>query len=166
MVRSTGMSGMRTIAIGAGLALLAGCSVPEPEKGNEIATEKDDGFNVINPAGSNAPASRDADRPGLYGKIPGAFLGRWGLTPADCAPMSNDAKGLMTVEADRLNLSGSRASVAKIDAKSVNEVQVTFSFSGEGREWTEETPLVLEQDGNVLTRYAGGQALRYARCGA
>ncbi len=150
-----------------GVSLLAGCSVPVPDQENAAIEDKDDGFNVVQPANTDVPAGApNNDRPGLYGKIPPAFLGRWGLVPAACTSMGGDNKGLMTVEADRLSFYESRASVAKIEAKSANEVQVTLAFSGEGREWTQDTPLVLGPDGSTLTRYADGQTLNYTRCGA
>lgn len=156
------------------VALLAGCSVPMPEQQNDAAENKRDGFNVVQlgnqqvPAngGAGGAAGADIDHPGQYGRIPPAFLGRWGLVPADCTSMGGDNKGLMTVESDRLTFYESRASVAKISTTSATEVQVTLAFSGEGQEWTQDTPLVLEDNGNGLTRFADGQTLHYTRCGA
>ncbi|QNE33259.1 hypothetical protein F1C10_01780 [Sphingomonas sp. NBWT7] len=98
--------------------------------------------------------------------MPPAFLGRWGLVPADCTSTRGDAKGLMTVEADRLTFYESRATISKLTAVSPTELRASLAFSGEGQEWTQETPLVLEDNGNALTRVADGQTLRYTRCTA
>lgn len=159
---------MKSIAIGCVMLLLAGCEIPIPEQKNAI--EREDGiFNAIDAAAAAPPTDGAADGQGaivLNGKIPPSFHGRWGLVAADCTSTAGDNKGLMTVEADRLSFYESRASVSRIEALSPTELKVSLAFSGEGQEWTQDTPLVLEQNGNVLTRFADGQTLRYTRCGA
>ena len=43
---------------------------------------------------------------------------------------------------------------------------MTLTFTGEGQEWTQETPLILGEDGVTLTRLVDGRKLQYTRCGA
>jgi hypothetical protein len=147
------------------MLLLAGCRVPIPEQKNEAQYDDGSNFNVIN-AVDASPDGSDAGAVVFDRRMPATFQGRWGLVPADCTSTRGDAKGLMVVEADRLSFYESRAGVTKLDAVSSTELRATLSFSGEGQEWTEETPLVLEDGGNAMTRFAGGQTLRYTRCGS
>lgn len=156
---------MRMMVTGLGVLLLAGCQVPIPEQKND--TVYDDGalFNTVDP-NKPLPSADDNETASPDGRMPAAFLGRWGLVPADCTSTLGDNKGLMTVEADRLTFYESRAAIAKLTALSPTELRVTLSFSGEGQEWTEDTPLTLENNDNVLTRFADGETLRYTRCGA
>jgi len=158
---------MKTLAIAAGLLLLGGCTIPLPEKENEIDYGNGTDFNMVNAAESAAPS--DEPSPGalvIDGRIPAAFLGRWGLVPEDCTSLGGDNKGLMTIEPDRLSFYESRAAVIKLTGISPTELRATLAFSGEGQQWTQETPLILENNGNALTRVADGQTLRYTRCGA
>jgi hypothetical protein len=157
--------------IAAGIVLgglaLAGCRVPIPETPNEASYDEGAVFNSVNaidPAA--APDASPTDAATAPGRLPAAFLGRWGLVPADCTSTRGDAKGLMTVEADRLTFYESRATIARVDTVSPTELKASLAFSGEGQEWTQETPLILEDNGNALTRTADGQTLRYTRCGA
>ncbi|WP_219729774.1 hypothetical protein [Sphingomonas sp. NBWT7] len=153
--------------ISATAALLSACQVPMPEQRNETPVEEGATFNVVN-ALDPAPRDDAADVAAAAndGRLPPAFLGRWGLVPADCTSTRGDAKGLMTVEADRLTFYESRATISKLTAVSPTELRASLAFSGEGQEWTQETPLVLEDNGNALTRVADGQTLRYTRCTA
>lgn len=161
------MSLKRQIAVAA-LLLLAGCEIPMPEQKNEI--DYGTGFTTVNAAEpiANASDAAVADRGAIVidGRIPAAFLGRWGLVPADCTSTAGDNKGLMTVEPDRLSFYESRATIARLERVSPTELRATLAFSGEGQQWTQETPLILEDGGNALIRVADGQTLRYKRCGA
>jgi hypothetical protein len=150
------------------MLLLAGCQVPVAEQKN--ANDRTE-VGVVNGVEATSPTAGAAPGGGqgaiiTDGKIPPRFQGRWGLVPADCTSTKGDNKGLMTVGRDRLSFYESRASVSKIEALSPTELKVSLAFTGEGQEWTQDTPLVLEQNGNVLTRFADGQTLRYTRCGA
>ncbi len=161
----------QAIAITAALALLGGCTVPIPEKENEIDYGNGAVFNESNAAdvvqsADSASGGAAAGAIVLDGRIPAAFLGRWGLVPGDCTSTAGDNKGLMTVEPDRLTFYESRATIAKLEGISPTELRATLAFTGEGQEWTQETPLILENDGAALTRVADGQTLRYTRCGA
>lgn len=153
---------MRIALLGAALLALAGCKVPVSEPRNDATVDESGTFNVVNAAEPDAtPTAAVAD-----GKIPPAFQGRWGLVPADCTSTRGDNKGLMTVEADRLTFYESRATIGKMAVVSPTELKATLDFSGEGQTWQQETPLILEDNGNALTRTAEGQTLRYAKCAA
>lgn len=163
------MAVRKMLALTVGL-LLAGCQAPTPEQKNQV----DDGsaaalntINAIEPVPENDSA-QIADRSGIIADkhIPPAFLGRWGLVPADCTSTAGDNKGLMTVAPDRLSFYESRATITRLEGVSSTELRATLAFSGEGQQWTEDTPLTLEENGNVLTRVADGQTLRYTRCAA
>jgi hypothetical protein len=162
------------IAIAAAMLLLDGCTIPIPEQGNEIdygngaLPNESNAADVVQSADSGSGGGTGSGTGAIIidGRIPAAFLGRWGLVPADCTSTAGDNKGLMTVEPDRLSFYESRASIAKLEGISPTELRATLAFSGEGQEWTQETPLILENDGAALTRVADGQTLRYTRCGA
>jgi hypothetical protein len=161
---------VRTALLGVALLALAGCKVPIPENENAAPIEESGTFNVVNavePEAEPTPgATPTAAAAAADGKIPPVFQGRWGLVPADCTSTRGDNKGLMTVEADRLTFYESRATIAKLTVASPTELKATLDFSGEGQTWQQETPLILEDNGNALTRTAEGQTLRYAKCAA
>ncbi|MCD2315530.1 hypothetical protein LQ954_05140 [Sphingomonas sp. IC-11] len=144
-----------------GLAALAGCGEPTAPPANAIATPGNEQAAAVIPPPASGAASIVTD-----GRLPAAFVGRWGLVPADCTSTAGDAKGLMTVMPDRLSFYESRATIQKLEAVSPTQLRATLAFTGEGQEWTQQTPLVLEEDGAMLTREADGQTLRYTRCPA
>jgi hypothetical protein len=161
---------VRIALLGTALLALAGCKVPIPENENAAAPIEESGtFNIVNAAESDAsptPGVNTTEAVAVDGKIPPAFQGRWGLVPADCTSTKGDNKGLMKVEADRMTFYESRATIAKLAVVSPTELKATLDFSGEGQTWQQETPLILEDNGNALTRTAEGQTLRYAKCAA
>lgn len=158
---------MRTIAIACGVLFLAGCTIPIPEKENAIDYGAGSIANASAPRPDSAPTpTNDAGAMIVGNRFPAEFQGRWGLVSADCTSTMGDNKGLMIVQPDRLIFYESRASVVTLRGVSPTEVYATLSFTGEGQEWTQETPMSLEAAGDVLTRFADGQLLRYRRCGA
>lgn len=160
-------SGPLAITVSAVL-LLCACSAA-PERANQSDAQAGVSTNIAFAAPSSDPTGVAGGGDGAMiadGRIPAAFLGRWGLTAGDCTSTGGDNKGLMTIEPDRLTFYESRATIARLTARSPTELHATLAFTGEGQEWTQETPLILENDGAALTRVADGQTLRYARCGA
>lgn len=147
----------------AALLMLAACNAPEPQSEAAVG-------NGAPGASANAAAvvasAASTPEPVADGRIPSAFLGRWGLVPADCTSTMGDNKGLMTVTPDRLTFYESRATIARLEAVSPAELRASLAFTGEGQEWTQETPLILEENGRVLVRVAEGERLRYTRCDA
>lgn len=156
----------KTLALTVGL-LFAGCQAAPPEQKNQVDDGSAATLAAIEPAPENGSA-QVADRSTIIAdkRIPPAFLGRWGLVPADCTSTAGNNKGLMTVAPDRLSFYESRATITRLEGVSSTRLRATLAFSGEGQQWTEETPLTLEENGDVLTRVADGQPLRYTRCAA
>jgi len=130
----------RLVALAATLAALAGCMPPE------------------------TPAEPDGTG------IPAALHGRWGLTAADCIPGRADNKGLMTVTAEGLRFYESRATLARVDERSMTRLMALFDFSGEGYTWQRGQILDLQDGGATLVRREYGPeamdgVLRYSACG-
>ncbi|OWK28179.1 hypothetical protein [Sphingomonas mucosissima] len=153
----------RRLTVAAAFLMLAACNAPEQQSeaavnDGALAAGANTADVVANAASTPEPV---ADR-----RIPSAFLGRWGLVPADCTSTMGDNKGLMTVTPDRLTFYESRAAIARLEALSPTELRASLAFTGEGQEWTQETPLILEENGRVLVRVAEGERLRYTRCDA
>lgn len=165
------MAGKLTVI--AALVGLAACRAPEePEQAATIGAAAPGGPNTAAAMGSAggqplpAPAPAPAPTAIADGRLPSAFVGRWGLVPADCTSTGGDNKGLMTVTPDRLAFYESRATIARLEGVSPTELRATLAFTGEGQEWREETGLVLEDGGRVLVRVVDGERLRYTRCDA
>lgn len=95
-------------------------------------------------------------------KIPERLHGRWGMVPADCDPARDDNKGLMTVTTDTLRFYESRGTVATVTRADPDRFSGTFSFKGEGQEWTADVTLTRDED--TLSRQEGGQRFAYKRC--
>jgi hypothetical protein len=95
-------------------------------------------------------------------KVSERLHGRWGMVPADCDPARADNKGLMTVTTDTLRFYESRATLAKVTSADPDRFSGTFSFNGEGQEWSAD--VTLTRDGNTLTRQEEGQRFTYKRC--
>lgn len=163
------MAGKLTVI--AALVGLAACRAPEePEQAATIGAAVPDSPNTAAAMGSAGgqplPAPAPAPTAIADGRLPPAFVGRWGLVPADCTSTRGDNKGLMTVTPDRLAFYESRATIARLEGVSPTELRATLAFTGEGQEWREETGLVLEERGRVLVRVVDGERLRYTRCDA
>ncbi|MGR3825556.1 MAG: hypothetical protein ACU0A5_23525 [Salipiger marinus] len=117
-----------------------------------------------------AAACLPQDRPSAAvpeGTIPAALQGQWGLVAADCEPGRDDAKGLLTVEPERLVFYESRATLGDVTEATPSRIAARFNFSGEGMTWSRD--ILLEQSGDTLTRRETGEGaipepLVYSRC--
>lgn len=101
--------------------------------------------------------------------IPKALQGRWGLVPADCTSTRGDAKGLMTVNADKLEFYESVAQLGPVREVADNSISAAFEFTGEGENWIQEVTLSTTDRGKTLVREdTGPQAqphpLTYTKC--
>ena len=152
-----------SIAALASLALVAACTEPvedrpEPEE-TMIPVEPDGGI------GDGA-----TPLPELLGTaIPETLHGRWGLVPADCTSTRGDAKGLITIDAERIEFYESRAVVEKVEEQNTGMFRARFALTGEGREWSREIEWRLSEDGSQLTRSETGDGaiggpLTYDKC--
>ena len=101
-----------------------------------------------------APANA-SDSPAKPTMIPARFHGRWGLVAADCTSTRGDAKGLLTIDDNRLVFYESRGVLDRIDSWTpANRFTANYGFSGEGMEW--ERVITLERDGTKLRRTERG----------
>src|SRR5690606_41044940 len=95
--------------------------------------------------------------------------GRWGLAPADCTSTLGDAKGLLTITANRLEFYESVGTLDTITQAGPNRVRASFDFEGEGMTWERELVLEVEDDGATLIRREYGadaapEPFRYTKC--
>ncbi|WP_296221488.1 hypothetical protein [uncultured Sphingomonas sp.] len=142
-------------------ASLAACGTPVEEIGNNALEAAE---NIV--AVDNIAAIVPVEIKPPVNRLPQPFIGRWGLTAEDCTGTAGNNAGLMVIAPDLLTFYESRAAVRGLQAISPTEVRVTLTFTGEGQEWTQETPLILGEDGVTLTRLVDGRKLQYTRCGA
>lgn len=114
--------------------------------------------------GAAAVASAEAES-----EIPEVLRGRWGLVPADCTSTKGDAKGLMTVTADKLEFYESVASLGPIKKIDASGVSAAYEFTGEGQTWVLDVAMSTPDGGKTLVREdTGPQAqpgpLTYKKC--
>ena len=110
----------------------------------------------------NAPVAETAG-------IPAALQGRWGLVAADCEPGRSDAKGLLTITADKLEFYESVGELDDIREVADDRIHASFDFTGEGMEWEREMALELQETGSALVRREFGAdaapgSFRYVKC--
>ena len=128
------------------------------------------GVNPSDPSGAPPPAN--APTPPQAGNgtatpaaaIPGYLHGRWGLTPGDCTSTRGDAKGLLTITAERLEFYESRAVPAGNVKTSPDSFSADFAFTGEGMQWTRYQTLERQGDRLVRTESSPMASHTYARC--
>lgn len=102
-------------------------------------------------------------------EIPAAIQGRWGLVTADCEPGRDDAKGLLTITADKLEFYESVGELDDIREVAADRIHASFDFVGEGMEWEREMALELQETGAALVRREFGAdaapgSFRYVKC--
>ena len=102
-------------------------------------------------------------------EIPTTIRGRWGLVPADCDPARDDAKGLLTITADKLEFYESVGTLDTIMEAEPSRIRAAFDFQGEGMTWQREMVLDVQDGGSTLIRRDYGEdaapgPLRYAKC--
>ena len=98
-----------------------------------------------------APAT-PSDRDAASTNIPAALRGRWGLTPMDCTTKQGDAKGLLTITADKLEFYESVATLGPIREVDADSIGASFDFTGEGESWIQEVVLSTPDGGKTLVR--------------
>lgn len=112
------------------------------------------------PADTGTPAPTD---------IPDVMRGRWGLVAADCDPARDDAKGLLTIGAEKLEFYESVGTLDTIMEAEPTRIRAAFDFEGEGMTWDREVVLDVQDNGRTLVRreYGADAApgpFRYAKC--
>ena len=121
-----------------------------------------------NIVGGGAVSQPNAPPPITAG-IPTALQGRWGLVAADCEAGRADAKGLLTITADKLEFYESVGELGETDEVADDRIRATFDFTGEGMEWEREMALELQETGSALVRREFGAdaapgSFRYVKC--
>jgi hypothetical protein len=152
--------------------LAATCALAACNSRDAVAPEANDVDSLptlneveANPTGAPpANATAAAPSPGIGAEIPSALLGRWGLTPADCTTTKSDAKGLLTVEPQKLTFYESRAVPSPGVQVSSDSVSGNFAFTGEGQEWTKYETLHVEGNKLVRTERDPMASFTYVRC--
>jgi len=97
-------------------------------------------------------------------QIPTSFVGRWGMTEADCDPDGSAVKGLLTITDDSLKFWESKGSVQQIVRHSPYDITLELAMTGEGQSWTSTTRLVLDAAATELVRSDNSHSYRYQRC--
>jgi len=102
-------------------------------------------------------------------EIPVAIRGRWGLDPADCEPGPNDATGLLTITADKLEFYESVGALDGIEEFDAHRIRASFDFTGEAMSWERDIVLDVQDGGAALVRreYGADAApgpIRYTKC--
>ena len=157
-----------SLALPAVLALAA-CDGGTQSAG--VSTEEAEAAgNIVGNSSSSKPSSRaTADAPAPT-QIPAAMRGRWGLVAADCEPGRDDAKGLLTVTADKLEFYESVGTLDSIIESAPTRIRASFDFEGEGQTWERDGMLEIQDGGDTLVRreYGGIDAapgpFRYTKC--
>ena len=97
-------------------------------------------------------------------QIPTSFIGRWGMTKADCDPDGPAVKGLLTISDDSLKFWESKGNVQQIVRHSPYDITLQLAMTGEGRSWASTTRLVLDAAATELVRNEESHSYRYRRC--
>ncbi|MGN6269142.1 MAG: hypothetical protein ACTHM0_04525 [Sphingomonas sp.] len=151
------------------VAAVAGChggnSAKPTEQDNEAAAA------IGNAIAANSTAAQLEGLPvpqptahALAYQIPTSFVGRWGMTPADCDPDGPAVKGLLTIADDSLKFWESKGNVQQIVRHSPYDITLTLAMTGEGQSWTSTTRLVLDAAATELVRTEDSHSYRYRRC--
>jgi len=152
-------------------ALLALAACDNGTQGADTTTEEAaiDGDLAANSSVAPAPTPpSDAGTPAPTA-IPAAFRGRWGMVPGDCTSTRGDAKGLLTITADKLEFYESVGTIDTIMEAEPTRIRAALDFEGEGMAWEREVVLDVEDEGATLIRREYGEdaapgPLRYAKC--
>lgn len=160
-----------SLLIGAAIAL-AGCHASDDS--NALSHEDREAKAAIdNAVSANQAAAQLGGLPvpqptahALAYQLPPSFVGRWGMTKADCDPNSLATKGLLTISADHLKFWESKGSVQRIVRHSPYDVTLVLDMTGEGQRWTSTTQLTLDAAATQLVRAERGTPdhYRYQRC--
>ena len=152
-------------------ALLALAACDGGTQGADISAEeaRAEG-NIVGNSSSSKPANAPADsETPVPTKIPAAIQGRWGLVAADCEPGRDDAKGLLTVTADKLEFYESVGTLDAVEEANATRIRASFDFEGEGMTWERDGLLEVQDDGDTLVRREYGLdaapgPFRYTKC--
>ena len=132
-------------------------------------TEQTPAPDVDETAAPGSPDTSTASPTPAASAIPAVIQGRWGLSPADCEPGRDDAKGLLTVTADKLDFYESVGTLDDVKELGESRIRAEFDFVGEGQEWQRDVALDAREEGTMLIRREDGVdaapgEFRYTKC--
>lgn len=142
---------------------IAACEKRDPvlDEANAVAPSAATANDAGAVAGAPPPISANATSGGV---IAPTIQGRWGLTPADCAPNRSDAKGLLTISANELKFYESRGTPGTSIESDDTGISGNFNFTGEGQSWSKYVSLKLQHGSLVRTERSPMASYTYARC--
>jgi len=160
---------MKSIGLAlAALLVLAACD--GGTQSADVSTEEAEAAgNIVGNSSASKPSVEATAAAAATAEIPVPIRGRWGLVAADCEPGRDDAKGLLTIDADTLEFYESVGTIATITESAPNRVRAAFDFEGEGMTWEREVVLDVQDGGATLIRREYGtdaapEPFRYTRC--
>ena len=112
----------------------------------------------------SAPERSQGARAQASASIPAAFHGRWGLTPADCAPGGGSARGVLVISPDAMQFYESRAVPTTNVGSTGDSFSADFAFRGEGMDWSKFQTLRLQGESLVRTESNPMASFTYAKC--
>jgi hypothetical protein len=157
------------IAVAALAIGLAACSSEQEPPGAAPTENVGTGPGVEAGSAVDTPTPTSTPTPTVEGEIPSVLRGRWGLAPADCTSTQGDAKGLLTIGADKLEFYESVAELETVDEAGADRIEGSFHFTGEGQTWNLDVSLSTPDGGETLVRQDSGPdaqpgPLTYTRC--
>jgi hypothetical protein len=135
-----------------GVATKSQTTPPDMANSNPIASESEN---------ENATMPSDKDK---NATIPAAFHGRWGMNSNDCTSTRGDAKGLITITANRIDFYESRATPVQVTGNYAENFTAKFAFTGEGQSWTKLENLKLTNSSKTMVRTDKDGSFSYQRC--
>lgn len=151
--------------------LLAACQ-DKPEQNSSVEAPVTEAPTNAAPDGMAMPPTGNAVTNGTASgaapsarAIPTPFHGRWGLVPGDCGPDAAIAKGLVTIDGEKLRFYESVAKPAVVTWPAPDRMEGRFAFTGEGMEWSKDMVLQLKDSETLLrTEKDPAATYTYMRC--
>ena len=161
---------MRSMILAAPLLLALAACDGGTQSAEVTADEAEADGNIVGNSSSSKPATATSEPVNVVpGEIPAEMRGRWGLVPADCEPGRADAKGLLTISADKLEFYESVGTLSSVSEAEPTRIRASFEFEGEGMTWQRDATLDVQDGGKTLIRREYGEdaapgPFKYTKC--
>lgn len=164
---------LRFASVVVGLALLAGCGAPPPDRPAadnqadapaEVAAKADSGNGAggESAGGEPVPEVNAAEAPQLLAEIPTGFRGRWDASQEACGRPTSEMRLVVSAASLRFYESVGQVTAVRQDGE---DVAVDLRTTGEGETRTETRTLSMTSDGRLEVESGGTSATR-VRCPA